>query len=83
MTNILTVNPVGLERLTWKFYFVYIAILVIECLCIWFFFVETMGPTLEEIAVLFDGPSAMVGDAEDQKKDSKDSKESSTHIEKI
>lgn len=26
------VNPVGLEALQWRFYFVYIAILVIECL---------------------------------------------------
>ena len=33
------VNPIGLERLEWKFYFVYIVILVIECLCIWFLFV--------------------------------------------
>lgn len=33
------VNPIGLERLEWRFYFVYIAILVIECLCIWFLFV--------------------------------------------
>jgi hypothetical protein len=39
---------------------VYIAILVIECLCIWFLFVETKGPTLEEIARLFDGDAANV-----------------------
>ncbi|RMZ38925.1 MFS sugar transporter [Aspergillus flavus] len=55
------VNPIGLERLQWKFYFVYIAILVVECLCIWFLFVETKGPTLEEIAALFDGDDANVG----------------------
>ncbi|KAH8589302.1 general substrate transporter [Bisporella sp. PMI_857] len=54
------VNPIGLEDLAWKFYFVYIAILVIECLCIWFLFVETRGPALEEIARLFDGDSANV-----------------------
>ena len=54
------VNPVGLEALQWRFYFVYITILVVECLCIWFLFVETKGPTLEEIAALFDGEHANV-----------------------
>jgi hypothetical protein len=54
------VNPIGLRHLAWKFYFVYIVILIIECLCIWFLFVETRGPTLEEIARLFDGASANV-----------------------
>jgi hypothetical protein len=54
------VNPIGLQHLAWKFYFVYIAILVIEVLCIWFLYVETKGPTLEEIARLFDGDDANV-----------------------
>lgn len=54
------VNPIGLEALQWRFYFFYIAILVIECLCIWFLFVETKGPTLDEIAALFDGDQANV-----------------------
>ncbi|RFU26105.1 hypothetical protein B7463_g10231, partial [Scytalidium lignicola] len=49
------VNPIGLSHLAWKFYFVYIVILVIEVFCIWFIFVETRGPTLEEIATLFEG----------------------------
>lgn len=52
------VNPIGLENLAWRYYFVYIAILVLECLAIWFLFVETKGPTLEEIAELFDGEGA-------------------------
>lgn len=52
------VNPIGLESLAWRYYFVYIAILVLECLAIWFLFVETKGPTLEEIAELFDGEGA-------------------------
>lgn len=38
------VNPVGLEALAWKFYFVYIAVLVLECLAIYFLYVETRGP---------------------------------------
>ncbi|KAJ4305061.1 hypothetical protein N0V90_000591 [Kalmusia sp. IMI 367209] len=67
MTSITSVaknylNPVGLNKLQWKFYFVYIAILVIECITIWLLFVETKGPTLEEIAILFDGEDAKIGD---------------------
>ncbi|WKT43893.1 Sugar/inositol transporter [Fusarium oxysporum f. sp. vasinfectum] len=60
------VNPLGLQQLAWKFYFVYIVILVIECLVIYFFFVETKGPTLEEIAVLFDGQNSAAGIAKSQ-----------------
>ncbi|KXJ85541.1 general substrate transporter [Microdochium bolleyi] len=55
------VNPLGLEALQWRFYLVYVAILVVECLVIYFYFVETRGPTLEEIAVLFDGVDAPAG----------------------
>ena len=54
------VNPIGLLNLEWKYYFVYIVVLVVECLVIYFFFVETRGPTLEEIALLFDGKDANV-----------------------
>ncbi|KAK2055085.1 hypothetical protein LY76DRAFT_491623, partial [Colletotrichum caudatum] len=54
-------NPLGLERLQWRFYFVYIAVLVIECLVIYFFFVRTKGPALEEISMLFDGKDSAAG----------------------
>ncbi|PSN59655.1 general substrate transporter [Corynespora cassiicola Philippines] len=54
------VNPIGLEALEWKFYIVYIVVLVLECLAIYFLYVETRGPTLEEIALLFDGENANV-----------------------
>jgi hypothetical protein len=40
--------------------------LVIECLVIYFFFVETKGPTLEEIAMLFDGEDSAAGVARSQ-----------------
>jgi hypothetical protein len=39
---------------------------VIEVLVIYFFFVETRGPTLEEIAVLFDGQDSAAGVARAQ-----------------
>ncbi|KAL2106500.1 hypothetical protein VUR80DRAFT_6646 [Thermomyces stellatus] len=59
------VNPIGLEKLAWKFYFVYIAVLVIEVTVIYFYFVETAGYPLEEIARVIDGDdsaAAMVAD---------------------
>ncbi|KAF2022379.1 general substrate transporter [Aaosphaeria arxii CBS 175.79] len=59
------INPIGLRELQWKFYFVYIGILIVECISIWFLFVETKGPTLEEIAVLFDGEAAAVANIEE------------------
>jgi MFS family permease len=74
------VNPIGLQNLAWKYYFVYIAILVIEVLCIYFLYVETKGPTLEEIAHLFDGEDANVAGKEDLN-DMKP-KESVEHVEK-
>lgn len=52
------VNPIGLKALGWKFYFVYIVVLVIECLTIYFYFVETKGLPLEEISRVIDGDQA-------------------------
>lgn len=52
------VNPIGLKNLGWKFYFVYIVVLVIEVLMIYFYFVETRGLPLEEIARVIDGDQA-------------------------
>lgn len=68
------VNPIGLEHLAWKFYFVYIVILIIEVLCIWFLFVETRGPTLEEMVRVFDGDD-IVGHTE--------AKTANEHIESV
>ncbi|KAH8673293.1 general substrate transporter [Xylariales sp. PMI_506] len=49
------VNPIGLEALSWKYYGVYVGWLCIECLCIYLFFVETQGHSLEAVAAAFDG----------------------------
>lgn len=45
-----------MESIQWKFYFVYIVILIIEVTCIWYIFVETKGLTLEEVGRLLDIP---------------------------
>lgn len=49
------VNPIALEALQWKLYFVYIGALAAMLPIIWFIFPETKGRTLEEIAIVFDG----------------------------
>ncbi|KAH0156455.1 general substrate transporter, partial [Aureobasidium melanogenum] len=48
------VNPIGLKTIAWKFYFVYIVILLIECIVIYMYFPETRGLTLEEVGRLLD-----------------------------
>ncbi|KAF7178039.1 hypothetical protein CNMCM7691_006697 [Aspergillus felis] len=52
------VNPIAFDALAWKFYFVYVACLTSFFVIIYFLFPETKGRTLEEIAVVFDGPAA-------------------------
>lgn len=50
--------PVGLDSIAWKLYIVFIAWIVVEFAGIWFVFPETKGPSLEDIAYIFDGPEA-------------------------
>ncbi|KAH7120284.1 MFS transporter [Dactylonectria estremocensis] len=52
------VNPIGMDALEWKFYLVYVVWLVVETTIIFFLYPETKGPTLEEIAYIFDGHKA-------------------------
>lgn len=54
------VNPIALEAIGWKYYIVFIVLLVVYSILAWFFFPETKGYTLEEIAVVFDGDRAGV-----------------------
>ncbi len=48
--------PVGLEKMQWHFYTIFIAWVVAEWLVVYWVFPETKGPTLEEIAWIFDKP---------------------------
>ncbi|RYN18751.1 hypothetical protein AA0112_g11418 [Alternaria arborescens] len=49
------VNPIALEAIGWKYYFVFIVVLVAMGLTVYFFYPETRGYTLEHMAVIFDG----------------------------
>ncbi|OJD32093.1 sugar transporter [Diplodia corticola] len=54
------VNPVALERIGWRYYVVYVVLLVgIGATC-YFFYPETRGCSLEEVARVFDGEAADV-----------------------
>lgn len=52
------VNPIALKNISWKFYIYYCVWVTFIFVIVYFFFVETKGPTLEELATLFDGDSA-------------------------
>ncbi|KAM0546451.1 hypothetical protein ACHAPJ_010807, partial [Fusarium lateritium] len=68
--NIL-INPIGLQSLGWKFYNVYIGWLCVEIACIYKFFVETKGPSLEAVAAMFDGEDADIADVKTGKDEEK------------
>ena len=48
------VNPVALERIAWKYYLVYVAVLVFVIVFMFFYVPETKGLSLEEIGRIFD-----------------------------
>lgn len=44
------VNPIGMDNAGWKYLIMYIATILCEILTIYFFYPETQGRTLEELA---------------------------------
>ncbi|RFU25407.1 hypothetical protein B7463_g10929, partial [Scytalidium lignicola] len=48
------VNSIALANIAWKYYIVYIGILILICITIYFFYPETRAMSLEEIAEVFD-----------------------------
>ncbi|KAL1837584.1 hypothetical protein VTJ49DRAFT_3625 [Mycothermus thermophilus] len=50
------VNPIGLGNIGWKYYLAYVVYTFLELCAVWYFFVETKGYTLEEIASIFETP---------------------------
>ncbi|KAK2035427.1 general substrate transporter [Colletotrichum zoysiae] len=52
------INPIALDAIQWKYYFVFVVILVAMLFSVWFTYPETRGRTLENISWLFDGERA-------------------------
>ncbi|KXT11191.1 hypothetical protein AC579_830 [Pseudocercospora musae] len=48
---------VGIAKIGWKLYLVYIGWICVELAVIYFFFVETAGKTLEELKSIFEAPN--------------------------
>ncbi|TKX27040.1 lactose permease-like protein 1 [Elsinoe australis] len=55
------INPVGIENLGWRFYIYYCVWVAVVFAFVYFFFVETRGPTLEELALLFEKDKRLKG----------------------
>ncbi|KAM0326608.1 hypothetical protein ACHAQA_006477 [Verticillium albo-atrum] len=52
------VNPIALDAIGWKYYIVFAVILVVVTVTVYFFYPETKGHSLEEMAIIFDGVDA-------------------------
>ena len=59
-------NPIAWENLPhhWNLSLIYTIWIFIELLFVYFFYVETRGPTLEELARIFDGDDAAVANVD-------------------
>ncbi|KAK9342095.1 hypothetical protein V1522DRAFT_417265 [Lipomyces starkeyi] len=61
------VNPIALDAIGWKYYIVYVCLLVVWSIVFWFAFPETRSLSLEEVGVgvVFDGDGALTDIAGD------------------
>ena len=55
------VNPIAMDAISWKYYIVWCVAIGIHFTLIWFFFPETKGRGLEEVAEIFDGSDVVAG----------------------
>ncbi|KAJ5993226.1 Major facilitator superfamily domain general substrate transporter [Penicillium sp. IBT 35674x] len=77
------VNPIALDAIAWKYYFVFVAVLLVFGLTAFFYYPETKGYTLEQIAVIFDGEDALVNHPADIAKSSKVKESAAVHEESV
>jgi hypothetical protein len=54
------INPIAFESISWKYYFVFLGVLLFILVVVWKTYPGTRGRSLEEIAVIFDGKEVRV-----------------------
>jgi MFS family permease len=75
------VNPIALDSIAWKYYIIYICLLVVIMGTIYFTYPETRGYSLEEIAVVFDGDDASMTAVAELRKEAEANKKEVEHVE--
>ncbi|KAL6020739.1 hypothetical protein ACI3LY_004159 [Candidozyma auris] len=83
-------NSIAMDNIGWRYYIVFCVILALIVVNTYFFFPETKGYSLEEVAILFDGekaadPEADITDREidDSEMSSTDKKPDFEHVEEV
>ncbi|OJZ82864.1 hypothetical protein ASPFODRAFT_210683 [Aspergillus luchuensis CBS 106.47] len=74
------VNLIALDAIGWRYYIVFIVVLVLFAVTAFFFYPETKGYSLEQVAVIFDGP---VESEVDEEKRLEEKKVNSVHEERV
>lgn len=75
------VNPIALDAIGWKYYVVFAVILASITIVVYYFYPETKGHTLEEMATIFDGADALGGVREvDVKFDGQEKAQHNEHV---
>lgn len=77
------INPIALGSIAWKYYILYICLLVVILGTIYLTYPETRGYSLEEIAVIFDGDDAAMIAATELHKAAEVNKGETEHLESL
>jgi hypothetical protein len=57
------VNPIALNSIAWKYYIVFVCVLITCLITVYFMYPETRGHSLEEMAIVFDKDDAAIPDS--------------------